>query len=112
MYRTNFAQRPDYVKRLEELGFSYWNLPSGPLKKPYWSEGACYVFKESEIDAIQAATQELHFMCLDMVDQIVTSGDYPEYFKLNNLEKGLIEQSWKDCVPSLYGRFDLVYKDK
>ena len=111
MYRTNFAQRPDYVKRLEELGFSYWNLPSGPLKKPYWSEGACYVFKESEIDAIQAATQELHFMCLDMVDQIVTSGDYPEYFKLNNLEKGLIEQSWKDCVPSLYGRFDLVYKD-
>lgn len=104
----NFEARPNFERCLEEIGMNYWNLPSGPEKLPYWNEKAMYVFSETEIDKQQEATQDLHNMCIEMVGEIVKSGDYPEYFKLTNLEKSLIEHSWNKGEKSLYGRFDLV----
>ncbi|WJJ54645.1 glutathionylspermidine synthase group 1-like protein [Acinetobacter phage AB1I1M-1] len=106
---SNFEKRLDYVEQLEGIGFNYWNAPSGPEKLPYWQEGVVYGFAEHEIDQIQQTTQELHDMSIEMVDQVVTSGDYPEYFKLTEMEKSLIETSWKRNDPTLYGRFDLAY---
>lgn len=112
MKRFTFAQRPDYQQKLEEIGYNYWNLPSGPNLDPYWQEGVTYVFSETQVDKIQSATQELHDMSIDMVSRMVKSGDYPKYFGLDNLSIELIEQSWKRADPSLYGRFDLVYDGK
>lgn len=108
MRRTNFAKRPDYEKKLMDIGFTYWNLPSGPAEEPYYQEGATYIFSEKEIDKIEAATQALHEMSVEMVAQMVKSGDYPDYFSLTNKCKELIEQSWNRGDQSLYGRFDLV----
>lgn len=104
---SNFSKRSDFQAKLENIGFDYWNL-QGPANKDYWQEGVVYVLSEHEVDAIQQATQDLHEMSMEMVSKIVTSGDYPEYFKLSNLDKLLIEKSWNEDQYSLYGRFDLA----
>lgn len=106
-----FPIRQDYPEQLEKIGFNYWNLPSGPKKLPYWQEGKVYILSETQIDLIQQATQELHDMSMEMVGQMVKSGDYPAYFYLDEFSIPLIEQSWERKDPSLYGRFDLVFKN-
>lgn len=109
---NNFYQRPDFQKHLEDIGMNYWNLPSGPDQKPYWQEGVVYAFSETQIDKIQEATQELHDMSVEMVSSMIKSGDYPEYFALDQQSIPLIEQSWERNDPSLYGRFDVVFDGK
>lgn len=106
---NNFHQRPDFQQQLETIGMNYWNLPSGPDQKPYWQEGVCYGFSETQVDKILDATQELHDMSVDMVATMVKAGDYPEYFALTDHCKSLIEQSWNRGDKSFYGRFDLVF---
>lgn len=106
---NNFHQRPNFQQNLESIGMNYWNLTSGPDALPYWQEGVCYGFSETQIDKVLDATQELHDMSIDMVATMVKSGDYPDYFSLTENCKALIEQSWNRGDKSFYGRFDLAY---
>ncbi|AOA57335.1 glutathionylspermidine synthase family protein [Acinetobacter larvae] len=110
MIRSAFEPRADYIQQLRQIGFEHYDLPSGEGGQPYWQEGICYIFEEAEVDYIQAATQELHEMAVAMVDEIVQSGDYPDYFQLEDYAKSSIEQSWRRADRSLLGRFDLVYR--
>lgn len=112
MLRHHTEKRPDYVQQLLNIGMNYYNLPSGPKKEDYYQEGICYAFSETQVDKVQDATQELHNMSVEMVSQMVKSGDYPKYFNLDEVSIPLIEQSWKRGDFSLYGRFDLVYDGK
>lgn len=111
MKRHILEKRPNFEQSLLGIGMNYWDYPSGPLKLPYWQEGVTYGFSETEIDKIQEATQEAHDISIEMVSSMVNSGDYPEYFALDDTCKNLIEQSWKRGDKSLYGRFDFVYND-
>lgn len=106
---SDFHRRPNYAEEHEKIGFNYYNLPSGPEQAEYWQEGVMYVLSETEIDKIQAATQEAHLMSMEMVEKMVKSGDYPDYFALDEHSIPLIEQSWKRKDPSLYGRFDFAF---
>lgn len=108
MRRRLFDRRADFVSAHQAIGFSYWDLPS-KNGQPYWQEGVVYEFSEQQIDFINDATNELYQMCLAMVAQIVSSGDYPTEFYLNDFAKSLIETSWQESQPSIYGRFDLAY---
>ena len=107
MKRLRVKPRENYEERLTEVGFNYYNLKSDD-DTDYWQESVMYGFSEREIDFIQVSTQELHNMAIDMVSRIVKSGDYPEYFELNDIAKELIEQSWRNGDPCMYGRFDLA----
>lgn len=111
MKRLRVKPRENYEERLTEVGFNYYNLKSDD-DTDYWQESVMYGFSEREIDFIQESTQELHNMAIDMVSRIVKSGDYPEYFELNDIAKELIEQSWRNGDPCMYGRFDLAYNGK
>ncbi len=73
----------------------------------YWGEGAYYEFTAAEADAIEAATRELHARCLDAVAHVIARRRYAE-LGLSPLAIELVEQSWRDQPPSLYGRFDLA----
>lgn len=108
MKRTHYPKRDDFIAQHEKIGFNYWNLPSR-TGEPYWQEGVVYEFSEGQIDFINDATQELYDMCEMMVERIVSSGDYPDEFALSDKAKWLIERSWKEQQPSIYGRFDLAY---
>ena len=104
---TGIPTRPDMVQQLLEVGFDYYNLPSTDGSH-YWSDNVAYEFSLAEIDQIEDATNELHAMCMDFVADEVKQGDY-EYYRFTDLQKSLIEQSWRENAPHLYGRFDFGY---
>ena len=104
MLRYPLDPRPDWQSRLEALGFDFYR----PEGVPYWQENACYGFTAAEIDTIEAAANELHKLCLQAVERIVSERLYPLLGIAPEIGK-LIEASWQRRDPAVYGRFDLIY---
>ncbi len=104
MERLVCPPRDHWAARLEAQGFDYHTSDG----VPYWSEGVCYRFTTDEIDQLEAATDELHSMCLSMVADTVASGDY-HAFSLDADAAALVERSWKRREPALMGRMDLCF---
>jgi len=46
---------------------------------------------------------------MDSVEEMIVSGDYPVGFGLSDAAKTLIEESWVQSDPHIYGRFDLNF---
>ncbi len=107
MHRKIFKKRDNYHERLNEIGFQYHSVLSSDNEE-YWTEGVAYQFTLKQIEEIESVTQNLHEMCLETVNEIIKSGDYPDEFRLNEHSKALIEQSWENDDIHIYGRFDLL----
>jgi glutathionylspermidine synthase len=104
MERISITPRRDWVERVESVGMLYHTI-DGEL---YWDESACYCFDSDEIDRLEAATAELHRLCLEAVDNVIRrdlfdSLGIPEQFR------PLAIRSWEMDEPSLYGRFDFAF---
>src|SRR3569833_3102092 len=104
MRRERILPRTNWQQRVEAIGFGFHTLEG----KTYWREDACYVFDESQIDTLEVATAELHSLCIEAVDRIVRAGCYAQ-LGLGEESAQLIERSWFDRDPSLYGRMDLSF---
>lgn len=105
MQRIKITPRNNWEKAVEKLGFGFHSI-----NIPYWDESAYYRFSMDEILKIEQATLELWDMCLNAVQFVIDTKQFdkfhiPEWFVPQ------IEKSWNDDHPSIYGRFDLVYKD-
>ncbi len=105
MKRVHTQPRPYWQEKVEALGFGFHSIDA-----PYWEERAYYSFSYKEIELIEQATAELWEMCLDAVQFVIDNRMYarfhiPEWFAPQ------VELSWNQDHPSLYGRFDFVYKD-
>src|SRR5208283_3061062 len=74
----------------------------------YWDESAYYQFSSEEVDVLEDATTELFNRCLDAVQHIMDHKLY-DLLKIDPRFVPLIEKSWNDDVPSIYGRFDLIF---
>jgi glutathionylspermidine synthase len=109
MIRKRITPRPNAAERHEEIGFRYHHERSSD-GEPYWRESAAYEFTLVEVEAIESATEELHQLCLALVDDVVTSGDYPAEYGLGDAAKSLIERSWRARRTAVYGRFDLLFE--
>jgi glutathionylspermidine synthase len=106
MERLRFDPRIDWDAKAEELGFT-WRHTDG---KPYWDETAAYAFSLAEIeDGIEAPTEELHGLCLELVDEAVQSERLMEQLDIPEAMRDYVADSWKRGDPSLYGRFDFAY---
>jgi glutathionylspermidine synthase len=103
MKRERVTPRPDWQRKVEELGFHYHSMDG-----VYWDESACYRLTADEVDTLEAATAELHRRCLEAVERIVAKGDF-ERFRIPPAFHKLVVDSWRDQQPSLYGRFDLSW---
>lgn len=103
MKRVPINPRPDWQERLDKIGFYYHSVDGN-----YWQENACYVFNLAQIETLETATQTLHDMCLQACAKIVQTGDYSR-LGFSPLQAELIEKSWKNKDPLLYGRFDFCY---
>lgn len=104
MLRLSVDPRPNWRRRVEEHGLAYHT--SG--KVPYWDESACYQFTQFEIDTLELATNTLHQMCLDLVQEVIDEGLFglfliPQWFE------PVVIRSWEERDPSVFGRFDLAY---
>jgi len=89
---------------VEELGFTYHTI-DGDL---YWDESAWYEFTLAEIEELEAATNELHGLCLEAV-QAVLEQDRLDEFQIPRSFHDWVRESWNDDEPTVYGRFDLAW---
>lgn len=109
MLRDRSDPRPGWDKIIEAQGLAY-HRTSHPeyLTRPYWDESVHYVFELAEVLALETVVEELHQMCLQVVEHVVTTGRY-HVLGLPDWVASLVEASWRRRDPSLYGRFDLRY---
>ncbi len=111
MLRKQFALRPNWESKCREVGFDFCDLPSSDGSW-YWSEGVGYELTLAQVDHLDDSTKELHDMCMGIVSDILTTGDFPSEYGFSDQVKALIAESWKRGDKHLYGRFDLAYDGK
>ncbi len=104
MRRVSIDPRIGWQKRVEEYGLYYHTLRD----EPYWDESACYQFTNYEIDTIEQATQSLHDMCMELVQEVIDKRMFGLFLIPSQYEDYII-RSWEEKQPSVYGRFDLAF---
>ena len=109
MKRISCAPRSNAREVVERDGLLWHETidPATQQKIQYWDETAYYSFTLREIDAIEAATNELHAMCLRAAQEVIDQRLYGN-FGIPTHMVPLIENAWEAEPPSLYGRFDLA----
>jgi len=106
MRRIAIGERPDWREIAEGEGFTFHYLDG----EQYWDESACYAFTLDEIEqGIEEPTEELHQMCLALVDEVVRSEELMERIAIPAEQRNFIAETWRWKSPSLYGRFDFAY---
>lgn len=105
MHRQSLQPRPDWQQKVEDLGFGFHTAETA-----YWDESACYTFSMEEVLQIERATADLWDMCLEAVQHVMDHGLY-DLFHIPSWVIPYLESTWEEDQPSIYGRFDLCYKD-
>jgi glutathionylspermidine synthase len=109
--RIEIAARPDWRAKSEALGFDWHSAPTPEDPNAlYWDESAYWRLTASEVDVLEAATEELHGMCLAAAEHAIAK-KLLRHFGFDARAIALIEHSWRirETTPSLYGRFDFAY---
>ena len=105
MNRINIQRRNNWQLAVEQLGFGFHTTGA-----PYWDESACYTFSLEEIELIELATASLWDICLEAVEHVIKYQLY-EKFHIPKACVSYLEKTWREDQPSLFGRFDLCYKN-
>ncbi|WP_444667414.1 glutathionylspermidine synthase family protein [Cereibacter changlensis] len=106
MQKIQIAERPDWRKEAEELGFSFADMHG----EPYWDESSAYEFSLREIEEdIEDPSTALHAMCREAVAEIVQSEELLDKLGIPAEHFDLVRGSWQGGEPEIYGRFDLAY---
>ena len=106
MKRIPIAERPGWRNYAEEVGFIFHTFDG----EPYWDETAYYQFSLRQIEEdLEAPTEELHQMVMDMVGDITRSEEMLTQLDIPRDFWSYVWKSWNKGEPHLYGRFDLVY---
>ena len=104
MRRERLTPRTDWQSKVESVGLTF-HTPDG---EPYWDESACYVFSAAEIDALEAAGNRLHALCLEAAQKVIDNGWWDRLAIPEVAVKPIVE-SWERDEWGVYGRFDLAY---
>ncbi|MBT2209407.1 glutathionylspermidine synthase family protein [Actinomadura sp. NEAU-AAG7] len=109
MRRTRSTPRDGWAEKVESQGLAFHKTAHPEhLPRPYWDESVHYVFDMDEVLALEEVVEELHRMCMQVVEHVVTTGRY-HVLGIPEWVAPLIEESWRRGDPHLYGRFDLRY---
>ncbi|KKB78013.1 hypothetical protein VW35_12930 [Devosia soli] len=106
MKRMTFPERPGWRDKARAVGFGFHEM----YGEPYWLDDAAYAFTLEEIEErIEAPSEELHEMCMDLVGDIVASEEDLDRLAVPEDLRDLVRSSWQRGDRHLYGRFDLAY---
>jgi len=105
MKRYNISPRNHWQEAVEKLGFGFHTT-----NVPYWDESAYYSFTMEEVLHIEKATAELWDLCLGAVQHVMDNNLY-KHFGIPESIVPLIEKSWMEDHPAIYGRFDFCYNN-
>lgn len=109
MLRRDIVPRQDWQTLAQEYGFNFHTING----EPYWDESAYYQFTLEQVERdIEDPTQELHEMCLHVVDEVVQSPALLTDFCIPEAFHEAVHDAWLQRHPSLYSRLDLVYDGK
>jgi len=79
MKRIALPERPDWREQAKSVGFGFHEM----YGEPYWVDNAAYLFNYEQIEEdIEAPSQELHEMCMDLVADVVTSEESLEKLQI------------------------------
>jgi glutathionylspermidine synthase len=106
MERISIQPRYKWQESVEQLGFGFHTSDL-----PYWNESAYYSFTLDEILHIEQATATLWQMCIEGVQYAIDHKLLESQFHIPPEFIKYVEKSWNEDHPSIYGRFDLCYKD-
>jgi glutathionylspermidine synthase len=104
MQRQQSNPRAGWQAKVEELGLTYHSHETGP----YWDETAGYELSQMEVDALEAAANALHALCIEAAGAVIER----EWWRRLGIPQSavpVILRSWERDDFSLYGRFDLSY---
>ena len=104
MHRINIDPRPNWQKRVEEHGLHFHTLHG----ERYWDESAAYQLSRFEVDQLELATNTLHEMCLELVQDVIDQRTFGLFLIPPEVEDWVM-RSWEQGDPSIYGRFDFAY---
>ncbi|MEV7013500.1 glutathionylspermidine synthase family protein [Streptosporangium sp. NPDC051022] len=109
MRRETSLPRDGWEGIIEGQGLAYHRTahPQG-LGRPYWDESVQYVFSMDEVLRLEEQVEELHRMCLHVVEHVVEHDRYAD-FAVPAWAAPEIAASWRRGDPHLFGRFDLRY---
>ncbi|MDD1780997.1 glutathionylspermidine synthase family protein [Enterovibrio sp. ZSDZ35] len=106
MFRRDISERPNWRALAKKYGFGFHTM----YGEPYWDETAYYQFNLKQIeDDLEKPTEEIHQMCLDVVDRVVRDEVLLHRFGIPEAMWDLVRQSWQRKDPSLYARLDFAY---
>ncbi|MBU3893413.1 glutathionylspermidine synthase family protein [Serratia sp. JUb9] len=105
MKRIAIEERPDWQAKAAEFGFNFHTM----YGEPYWREDAYYQFTLAQIEEIESVTEELHQMCLQVVEKVVASDALMAKFRIPKHTWEFVRSAWRTGAPSLYSRLDLAY---
>ena len=106
MKREASLPRADFVAEAQAIGFEF----AAADGEAYWDESVRYVFTLAQIeDHLEAATAELHALCLELVDRVAADDRLKARLGFPPTAFAMISESWRRRDPSLYGRFDFSY---
>lgn len=106
MLRIPNKERSGWQSRAQEFGFSFHTMHG----EKYWDESAYYQFSLKQIEEdIEAPTEEIHQMCLEVVDKVVRNDELMGLFKIPEHARDFVANSWKNNEPNLYSRLDFAY---
>jgi glutathionylspermidine synthase len=107
MRRVPMQVRPDWVKKCEEVGFTFHSLDS-ENGEPYWRESVAYELDTAEVEKLAQETKELFDRCMDAIDFVIENNRFAE-FDIPEAFWEPIKQSWDRDDPTVFGRFDLCF---
>lgn len=98
--------RGNWQQQADEFGFAFHTM----YGQAYWDESAYYQFTLKQIEQdLETPTEEIHQMCLQMVDKVVKDEALLTKFCIPEHKWQLVADSWQQKQPSLYSRLDFCY---
>lgn len=106
MLRIDIPERNEWKALAHELGFHFHTIEG----EPYWKEDAYYQFTLEQVERdIEAPTEAIHEMCMELVDKVCHSNALMQRLALPEHMWDSIHHSWRSGQPHLYGRMDFAY---
>ncbi|WP_394144594.1 glutathionylspermidine synthase family protein [Vibrio atypicus] len=106
MLRRDIKERANWKALAQRYGFGFHSM----YDQPYWDESAFYQFNLQQIEQdLEAPTEELHQMCLSIVDKVVNDEQLLTRFAIPSSMWDQVRSSWVRKEPSLYSRLDFAY---